>query len=115
MKKCVILFLTKFVLQSIFVVQTDIVKIYLLGEKTLTLYLDAFLILSLVLGHSLKPFALVVRQGNQNLEPEIVETTLVGSRFLDIRRRNDFVPGRFWKKRLEMRLVIVVSAKNDSI
>ena len=41
--------------------------------------------------------------------------TLVGSRFSDIRQRNDFVPGRFFWKLLETRLVIVGSAKNDSI
>ena len=44
-----------------------------------------------------------------------METILVGSWFLDIRQRNDFVPGCFQKKGLETRLVIVVSAKNDLI
>ena len=43
-----------------------------------------------------------------------METTLVGSRFSDIRQRYEFVSGRFFQKRLKQGLFIFISAKNDS-
>ena len=49
-----------------------------------------------------------------SLEAEIVETTLVGSRFSDIRQRNNFVPSRLCQNRFEMRLVYHRLNENDS-
>ena len=39
------------------------------------------------------------------MSPEIVEMTLVGSRFSDIRQGNNFVPRRLCQNRLKTRLV----------